>query len=99
MIGCLVLAPVSSTMMLLQAPTDMKPTYSPILAYSPDASQLNASLYQNAVHRVSLGGFAVSPCHMQSAQHALQPGSCCLSLYFGSLTCASKWLSASGCYT
>ena len=46
MIGCLVLAPVSSTMMLLQAPTDMKPTYSPILAYSPDASQLNASLYQ-----------------------------------------------------
>ncbi|CAK0787201.1 hypothetical protein CVIRNUC_010417 [Coccomyxa viridis] len=28
------------------APNDMKPTYSPILAYSPDVSQLNATLYQ-----------------------------------------------------
>lgn len=46
MIGCLVLAPVSLTVVLLQAPNDMKPTYSPILAYSPDVSQLNATLYQ-----------------------------------------------------
>ena len=45
MIGCLVLAPLSLTV-VLQAPTDMKPTYSPILAYSSDASQLNATLYQ-----------------------------------------------------
>ena len=45
-LGYLVLAPVSLTLVLLQAPADMKPIYSPILAYSPDVSQLNATLYQ-----------------------------------------------------
>ena len=48
------LAPVFLTLVLLQAPDDMKPTYSPILAYSPDASLLNATLYRTLSTEFSL---------------------------------------------
>ena len=46
MICCLVLDALSLTLVLLQAPDHLKATYSPILAYSPDVDQLNATLYQ-----------------------------------------------------
>ena len=52
--GNLALASVSLTLMLLQATDDMKPTYSSILAYSPDVSQLNATLYQTLSVEYSL---------------------------------------------